>query len=163
MVRAYKSIPYMGYLVADVFQDERTTGAKYPESTYINKEYFGGKIIIQSGPAGGWCYMISRVIYKETGKLLTLKNRKFIFEDADYRLRVMNSGLLSGILKDTKVYHATGDYYNEVFGNPLGTKYSDAKKPLPLSYKLLRKLKSSLNLKKKIKRVKRFLITEQLI
>ncbi len=163
MVRAYKSVPYMGYLVADVHQDDKTNGAKYPESNYVNKEYFNGKIIIQSGPAGGWCYMISREIYNEIGKLLTLKNRKFIFEDADYRLRVMNAGLLSGILKDTKVYHATGEHYNSVFGNPLPTKYSDAKKPLPVSYKILRKLKSSLNLNRKVKRLKRFFLTEQLI
>ncbi|MFA5405107.1 MAG: oligosaccharide flippase family protein [Ignavibacteria bacterium] len=163
MVRAYKSIPYMGYLVADVIQDEKTNGAKYPENIYTDREFYDGKIVIQSGPSGGWCFMISKEVYSEMGKLLFLKNRKFISEDADYQLRVTKAGLISGILKNTKVYHATGEYYNSVFGNPLRTKYSDAKKPLPLWYKFKRKINSSLNIGKKFKRLKRFLITEQLI
>lgn len=163
MVRAYKSVPYMGYLAADVYQDEKTNGAKYPENIYVNKEYFGGEIILQEGPAGGWCFMLSREIYNEIGKLLTLKGCKFVPEDSDYQLRIINAGLLSGILKDMKVYHATGEHYNSVFGNPLHTKYSEAKKPLPLSYKITRKVKNIFNINLKLRRVKRFLITEQLI
>ncbi|MBI5403108.1 MAG: glycosyltransferase [Ignavibacteriae bacterium] len=163
MVRAYKSVPCMGYLVADVVQDDKTNGAKFPEERYTSREYFDGKIIVQSGPAGGWCFMISREVYNETGKLLFLKDRKFVFEDGDYQLRISNAGLLSGILKNTKVYHATGDYYNSLFGNPLNVKYSEAKKPLPLWYKVSRKLKAIFNISKKIKSLKRFLITEELI
>lgn len=163
MIRAYKSVPYMGYLVTDVFQDEKTNGAKFPESTYVNKNYYNGEIIIQLGPAGGWCFMISRKVYSEIGKLLTIKNRKFIFEDGDYQLRVNNTGLMSGILKNTRVYHATGEYYNEVFGNPLLTKYTEAKKPLPVSYKIIRKLKISLNIVKRLKALYRFFVTKNLI
>lgn len=163
MVSAYKSVPCMGYLVADVVQDEKTNGAKFPEERYTNKEYYDGKITIQSGPAGGWCFMVSREVYNETGKLLYLKDRKFVFEDGDYQLRISNAGLLSGILKGTKVYHATGEYFNSLFGNPLNVKYAEAKKPLPLWYKVTRKLKAIFNISKKIKSVKRFLITEELI
>lgn len=163
MVKAYKSIPYMGYLVADVVQDEKTNGAKYPGENYSDVEYFNGEIVIQSGPSGGWCYMISRNVYCETGKLLFLSDRKFVSEDSDYQVRVTNSGLISGILKNTKVYHATGEYYNSVFGNPLNTKYSEALKPLPLWYKIKRKINISLNIKKRFLSLKRFLITEQLI
>jgi len=163
MVKAYKSIPCMGYLVSDVVQDEKTNGAKFPQETYTEKEYYNGEIVIQSGPAGGWCFMISREVYNETGKLLYLKDRKFVFEDGDYQLRIANAGLLSGILKGTKLYHATGEYYNDKFGNPLNAKYTDARKPLPLWYKLSRKFKTVFNISKKIKSIKRFLITEDLI
>jgi len=163
MFSAYKSVPFMGYLVADVVQDDKTNGAKFPPERYVNKEYFDGKITIQSGPAGGWCFMISRDVYNETGKLLTLKNRKFIFEDGDYQLRVSYAGLQSGILKDTKVYHATGDYYNKTLGNPLKTKYTDAVKPLPITYKIYRKSSNFFNVAKKLRSLKRFLISEELI
>ena len=163
MVSAYKSVPFMGYLAADVVQDDKTNGAKYPEETYLNKEYCGGKITIQSGPVGGWCFMISREVYEEIGKLLTIKDRKFIFEDGDYQLRVLQSGLQSGILKGIKIYHATGDYYNETLGNPLKTKYTDALKPLPISYRMKRKAASFFNVFKKYRKLKRFLISEQLV
>lgn len=163
MVSAYKSVPFMGYLVADVFQDGKTNGAKLSEENYTNKEYYDGKIIIQSGPVGGWCFMISREVYEETGKLLTIMDRKFIFEDGDYQLRVTYSGFQSGILKDVKVYHATGDYYNETLGNPLKTKYTEALKPLPLTYKVKRKVINFFNVTKKFRKLKRYLISEQLI
>lgn len=163
MVCAYKSVPFMGYLAADVVQDEKTNGAKYTESYYSEKDYFDGKIIIQYGPVGGWCFMISREVYNEVGKLLTVMNRKFIFEDGDYQLRASHSGYKSGILKNLKVYHATGEYYNESLGNPLKSKYTDAVKPLPSSYILKRKIFSFVNVFKKFRRLKRFLISEQLI
>ena len=163
MVSAYKSVPYMGYLVTDVVQDDKTNGGKFSEEYYENKEFLGGRIIIQSGPAGGWCFMISRKVYSEVGKLLTIMSRKFIFEDGDYQLRVASAGFQSGILKDVKVYHATGDYYNEILGNPLKTKYTEAVKPLPLNYILLRKFRNFFNVFKKYRKLKRFLITEGLI
>jgi O-antigen/teichoic acid export membrane protein len=163
MVSAYKSVPYMGYLVADVVQDEKTNGAKFPEDSYSNKDYFDGLITIQAGPVGGWCFMVSREVYNETGKLLTIPDRKFIFEDGDFQLRVSYSGFQSGILKGVKVYHATGDYYNEILGNPLKTKYTDAIKPLPVIYKMKRKAKNFFNVFKKYRKLKRFLISEELI
>ena len=163
MVSAYKSVPFMGYMAADVVQDEKTNGAKFTEERYVNKDYFNGAVTIQSGPVGGWCFMISRNVYRETGKLLTIMDRKFIFEDGDYQLRTSQSGFLSGILKGVKVYHATGEYYNNLLGNPLKTKYSDAIKPLPLSYRLSRKLKNFFNFTRKYRKLKRFLISEELI
>ncbi|MCI0473895.1 MAG: glycosyltransferase, partial [Ignavibacteria bacterium] len=57
MVSAYKSVSEMGYLVTDVVQDDKTNGAKFPEETYQDREYFGGAVTIQEGPAGGWCFM----------------------------------------------------------------------------------------------------------
>lgn len=163
MISAYKSVPFMGYLAADVVQDDKTNGAKFPENYYSEVEYYDGKIVIQNGPVGGWCFMVSRDVYNETGKFLTLMDRKFIFEDGDYQLRVSYSGFKSGILKGVKVYHATGDYYNQLLGNPLTTKYSDAVKPLPFIYKFKRKIFNFLNISKKLKKLKRFLVSEQLI
>ncbi len=153
MVTAYKSVPFMGYLVADVVQDEKTNGAKYGEEAYRDVLYHDGKITIQEGPAGGWCFMISRKVYNECGRLLRLNDRKFVFEDGDYQLRSHNRGFKSGILKGMKVYHATGGFYNAEFGNPLTRKYSDAEKKLPLSYVIKRKIKSVLSFKGYIRKI----------
>ena len=160
MVKAYKSVPFMGYLVSDVIQDDKTNGAKFSSDRYIDKEYFNRQIVIQSGPAGGWCFMVSREVYNETGKLLFLKNRKFIPEDSDYQTRIINGGFVAGILKDTKVYHATGEFYNSKYGNPLQSKYTEAKEPLPVAYRIARKIKNILRINRKIRMIKRILISQ---
>jgi len=153
MVSAYKSVPEMGYLVTDVIQDDKTNGAKFPEEKYLDREYFGGAVTIQEGPAGGWCFMISRKVYNECGKLLMLKDRKFVFEDGDYQLRTQNRGFKTGILKGLKVYHATGEYYNNLFGNPLMDKYKESVKKLPFTYVVKRKLKSMFSIRGIIRRI----------
>ncbi|MCE1164251.1 MAG: glycosyltransferase [Bacteroidetes bacterium] len=153
MIAAYKSVPFMGYLVADVVQDDKTNGAKFGEENYNDVPYHGGKIIIQEGPAGGWCFMISRKVYNECGRLLKLNDRKFVFEDGDYQLRAHNRGFKTGILKGVKVYHATGEYFNSEFGNPHSGKYFDAVKKLPLSYVVIRKIKSITSLKGYIRKI----------
>lgn len=115
LIYAYNSVPGMGYLSTDVIQDETTTGAKAPENAYKIEYYENGKIHLQVGPAGGWCFMISRDIYAMAGKFAHPKNRIFYGEDGEYVLRMQKHGLKSGILKGLKVYHATGPVNNEQY------------------------------------------------
>lgn len=134
MIHAYKTIPRMGYLAADVVQDETTTGAKYPEDTYINEQF--DDVTLQIGMTGGWCFMISRKIYNKVGKFLTFKNRIAFPEDGDYVNRTINKGLRYGILKDVKVYHATGEFHNKKYRKIFDDKYADIAKGDPLWYKI---------------------------
>lgn len=134
MINAYKTIPRMGYLAADVVQDETTTGAKYPEETYINEPF--DDVTLQVGMTGGWCFMISRKIYNKVGKFLTYKNRVAFPEDGDYVNRIINKGLRYGILKGVKVYHATGEFHNKKYRKIFDEKHADIAKGDPLWYKI---------------------------
>jgi O-antigen/teichoic acid export membrane protein/GT2 family glycosyltransferase len=150
MLSAYNCIPFMGYLATDVIQNEFTNGAKesiekYKIETYCDKNY---NLLI--GPTGGWCFLISRKVYNEVGKLLILNDRIFFAEDGDYTVRTLARGLKVGILKEVKILHATGDYYNKEYAEILTNKYKSYKMPLPFVYKAQRKLKAVLSLGKRL-------------
>lgn len=136
MVYAYNNIPFMGYLAADVEQDEMTDGAKQPLEQYTEEIYLDEKIILQTGPTGGWCYMISREVYKEVGKFWYPKNRIFFADDKDYGRRCYDKGLKTGILKDVKVYHATGFVYNKDYKDIYDAKNKDYIVKDPFLYRL---------------------------
>jgi len=94
------------------------------------------------GPTGGWCFMISRKVYEDVGKLLTFSDRIFFSEDGDYLDRIRNKGYRYGILEGVKVYHATGDYHNKEYKAVFDGKYSDYKKGNPAGYRLRMSLKN---------------------
>lgn len=125
MIEAYKSAPRLGYLSSDVIQNEHTTGAKPGEEHYFNISYNNGKHVIQYGPAGGWCFLLSRKVYQETGNFSDIKGRIFFSEDGDYLNRLKCKGYKFGILKDVKVFHATGDYYNKEYMHIFEKKMKD--------------------------------------
>jgi GT2 family glycosyltransferase len=156
MIYAYNSIPGMGYLATDVFQDETTTGAKHKEEQYVKELYDNGNIVLEVGPTGGWCFMISRDVYNKVGKLVTFKNRIFYAEDGDYVNRITNSGLKYGILSGLKVYHATGDIHNAEFQKVLNDKYEDYFKKEPLLYKLKIRTIKLFSLKRYIKKLNEY-------
>ncbi|MCX7878992.1 MAG: glycosyltransferase, partial [Ignavibacteria bacterium] len=123
MISAYKSVPRIGYLATDVIQNEHTTGAKPSEQHYVNKKF--GDFVIQFGPAGGWCFVISREVFRKIGNFRNLKNRIFFSEDGDYINRLKRKGYRFGILKDVKVFHATGEFYNRDYKELYKAKMED--------------------------------------
>lgn len=125
MLYAYNNIPLISYLATDVVQDETTTGAKFPPDRYRSEFYENGKIELQVGPTGGWCYMLSRSVYNKVGKILRRPERIFFLEDADYVNRCINKGYRFGILSRVKVYHATGEYHNKKFKKVFDDKMKD--------------------------------------
>lgn len=134
MLEAYKNIPKMGYLSTDVIQDGKTSGAKPPEENYFDLSFFENKFILQSGPAGGWVFMISREIYNKIGKFVVDPGRIFTGEDGNYTKRVIENGYRVGILKGLKVYHATdlpnNISYTEIYNNKMFELQSDPKQSL---------------------------------
>jgi GT2 family glycosyltransferase len=128
MLYAYNTIPYAGFLSTDVVKDETTDGGKQPDDSYRVVTFDNGKIKLLSGPAGGWCFMISRKVYRETGKFYYPKGRLFFSDDGDYALRVLDKGFQVGILKDLKVYHATGEYHNRGYKQMFDEKMRDYEK-----------------------------------
>ncbi len=142
MVKAGKTIPRLGYLATDVVQDETTTGAKHPEDSYIREKYSGG-LTLQTGPVGGWCFMISRSVYNDVGPLITFSDRIFFTEDEDYVNRVINKGYRFGILEGVCVYHACGEFHNREFKLVFEQKSLDHKRGFPLSYKIAAKIRNT--------------------
>ncbi len=128
MIYAYNSIPAMGYLSTDVIQDSTTTGAKAPDHAYKHEYFENGSICLERGPAGGWCFLISRDVYKIIGKFARPNKRIFYGEDGDYIFRMIKHGLKFGILKDLKVYHATGPEHNKPYIGTFETKMKDLEK-----------------------------------
>ncbi len=128
MVTAYKRIPAMGYLSSDVVQDKTTDGAKQPSHMYTLRTFADEKINLLVGPAGGWCFMISRYVYDAVGKLAQFEDKMFFMEDEDYANRVADMGFKFGILKGVKVYHATGIIHNKEFENVYNSKMEDYEK-----------------------------------
>ncbi|HMS33084.1 MAG TPA: glycosyltransferase [Ignavibacteria bacterium] len=156
MIYAYKNIPDMGYLATDVIQDDTTTGAKHKEDQYIKEFYDNGNIVLEVGPTGGWCFMISREVFEKVGKLITFKNRIFYAEDGDYVNRITNSGLKYGILSGLKVYHATGEFHNAEFKKVLDEKYEDYNKKEPIFYKIKIRLIKIFSLKRYFKKLNEY-------
>ena len=140
MIEAYKTIPGMGYLATDVIQDDTTTGAKHSAASYKIENY-GDGINLLVGPTGGWCFMISRDVYDDAGKLLTFKDRIFFTEDEDYVNRMIDKGYKYGILEGVKVYHAAGEFHNKDYKSVFENKYSDYKKGYPAKYNFTNKVK----------------------
>jgi O-antigen/teichoic acid export membrane protein/GT2 family glycosyltransferase len=153
MVHAYKSIPNIGYLSTDVIQDEKTHGAKQPDEMYSEQKYCDGSITLLVGPAGGWCFMISRDTYNTVGKFYFAKDRIFFMEDENYANRVINKGLKVGILKDLKVYHATGATFNKDYKQVFDNKMNDYLKGHTIFYKIKQKLASLLSPRKYLAKI----------
>ncbi len=147
MIKAYKSVPRLGYLSTDVIQNEFTTGAKPPEDLYFNKSFADGEIIMQFGPTGGWCFIISRMVFEKIGNFADIHGRIFFSEDGDFLNRLKSKGYRFGILKDVKVFHATGDYYNKNYMDIYETKMKDYNENHADNYHKKLKLQKLFNVK----------------
>lgn len=142
LTSSYKTIPNAGFISADVVQDAITTGGKFHDDHYIEEKFSGSKVTFQSGPAGGWCFMISRKVYNEIGEFYFPPNRIFFGDDGDYSSRVLHKGYRIGIVKGLKVYHATGLEHNSEYKDTFEVKMKDLENhKIPFSHLLSGKLK----------------------
>ena len=162
MVKAYKTIPQMGYLATNVIQDETTNGAKHPPEMYFKEEFDEGNIILEVGPTGGWCFMISREVYNKIGKFLKFEGRIFFPEDGDYVNRIINNGYKYGILSGVEVYHATGDFHNKNYKKIFDTKHKDFNIGDPFFYSFINKSKRLFSIKRYISKLREYSIKNSL-
>jgi GT2 family glycosyltransferase len=126
MIRGFKALPRAGYLAANVVQDEVTNGAKPPPDHYRTFDY-GDGVIVEHGPTGGWCTITSRAMVGRIGNFLEMPGRVFFLEDGDFARRCARRLYRVGILRDVRVYHATGVAKNREYGclEVCRLKYSD--------------------------------------
>lgn len=126
MIRTFDAVPRAGFLAANVVQDGSTNGAKAPADQYRTVDY-GDGVVIEHGPTGGWCTMTSRAVIRRIGNFLEMPGRVFFSEDGDFARRCVRRRYRIGIIRDVRVYHATGVTKNLEYGciEVCRGKYSD--------------------------------------
>jgi GT2 family glycosyltransferase len=114
LLEAFKKMPRMGYLAAEVKDDGKSVAAeiRYRKDAHRYTERTINGVNVTEGPVGGWCTMTSREIYDEVGGFKVNKKFNFWHEDGDYVNAVRLAGYTFGLLTDLKVFHASGPAYS---------------------------------------------------
>lgn len=116
LLQAFRRIPNIGYLVADLKEDPNDSAylylkyAKEERKVFTRKEVAGFTIL--EGPTGGGCSMTSRDAYDRVGGFRHHKKLVFWHEDEAYVRDLRKLGYRTAILEDLKVWHAGSPYYS---------------------------------------------------
>ena len=100
LLEAFRKIPKIGYLVADLKEDPNDSAYRYLKyvkekgNVYTSKEVGGVRIL--EGPTGSGCAMTSREVYDRVGGFGRHKKLVFWHEDAAYVQAVRKTGLSNG-------------------------------------------------------------------
>jgi glycosyltransferase involved in cell wall biosynthesis len=126
MIRCFDAVPRAGYLAADVVQNETTDGARTLFTYWWTVDY-GDGVVVEVGTVGGWCAITSRKVIDRIGNFLEMPGRIFFHEDGDFGHRCRRAGLVIGVMRNVKVYHACGLAENAAYGclDTAVIKYSD--------------------------------------
>jgi hypothetical protein len=108
--RLFRRFPTVRQLVADVWQDEHTTGARPPIEQYIA---FAGNEGLYSGPIDGWFAIYHRSILPV---LLDVPLSPYIALGAAVRARLARRGQHGLLDRGMKVFHVIGPEYASAFG-----------------------------------------------
>jgi GT2 family glycosyltransferase len=117
LLEAFRKIPNIGYLVADLEEDPNDSAYQYLKhvkekgDVLVPKEEAGFRIL--EGPTGSGCAMTSRAIYERVGGFRSHKKLIFWHEAAAYVSDVRKLGYRTAFLEDLKVWHAGSPYYSE--------------------------------------------------
>lgn len=105
MLRAYLSLPALGYLGCGVVTDNYTCGGRPPLWRSIRVRH-APDCDIAYGAVGGWCTLTDRELYDSLGGFTERPGETYFWADLAYRRAVLRSGRKTGILLSTEVYHA---------------------------------------------------------
>jgi hypothetical protein len=108
--RLFRRFPSVRQLVADVWQDEHTTGARPPLDQY---SAFDAREGLMSGPIDGWFSVYHRSIVP---LLLALPYAAYFPLGAAVRARLFPCGQHGLLDLGMKVFHVIGPQYAEAFG-----------------------------------------------
>jgi hypothetical protein len=108
--RLFRRFPAVRQLVADVWQDEHTTGARPPLDQY---QVFDAAEGLHNGPIDGWFSIYHRDIQP---LLASLPSAPYIALGAQVRARLQQRGQLGLLDLGSKVFHVIGPAYADGFG-----------------------------------------------
>jgi GT2 family glycosyltransferase len=111
LLDAYRRLPTIGFLAADLEDDphDLATHYRYRIYDYELRELNGVPLLI--GPTGGACSITSRELYLRVGGFRERPRRVFWLEDAAYVADIARLGFGSAVLADLKVHHTGGEHY----------------------------------------------------
>ena len=114
LVESYMRLPDLGYLAANLAPNPHdvTSGVMYGINAHLYRtEEVNGVRLKVGGPVGGWCSVISRVLYDRVGGL-NEQEEAYWLEDGILLQRLGALGYKCACLEDLSVVHASGPYYS---------------------------------------------------
>ncbi|HEX5622183.1 MAG TPA: glycosyltransferase family 2 protein [Solirubrobacteraceae bacterium] len=116
LLDAFKALPEVGYLAADLENDPNDEASRYRHviraHEYELVEENGVRLL--TGPAGGGCAMTSREISDSVGGFKERPGEVFWIEDGAYIKDIQGIGLRPAVLADLRLHHTGGAYYTNV-------------------------------------------------
>jgi GT2 family glycosyltransferase len=115
LLDAYRRLPDVGFLAADLVDDERDEGAyaRYHVRPHLYTPFELHGVRLLEGPAGGACAITSRELWDRAGTFRRRQRRGVFFDlDAVYIDDIRRLGFREAILADLKVHHAGGAQYS---------------------------------------------------
>ena len=117
LLEAFRRIPNIGYLVADLKEDPNDSAYQYLKYAKEVRKVYERKVVdgvtILEGPTGSGCAMTSREIYERVGGFGQHRKLVFWHEDAAYVRSVLKHGYRTAILEGLQVWHAGSPYYSK--------------------------------------------------
>lgn len=115
LLDAFRRLPDVGYLQANLVDDEHDEGAieihRHNRHLYAEREEAGLRIL--EGPTGGVCTITSRELHDRVGGFRT-RRQAFWNEDGAYIEDIGRLGYRAAILADLQVRHAGGPHFSPV-------------------------------------------------
>jgi GT2 family glycosyltransferase len=116
MLEAYKRLPDVGFLAADLEDDPHDEASNVRHHVrpheYTLVEENGVRLL--RGPAGGGCAMTARELNERVGGFKENPREVFWLEDAAYIGQIHELGYTSAVLADLRVHHTGGPYYSSI-------------------------------------------------
>lgn len=116
LLEAYSRLPNIGYLVADVEEDDHDPVSllrhRLRPHQYTEFELNGIRLL--EGPSGGYCSMTHRELYEEAGGFPQHPDQAWYQEDAEYIVAIERHGYRPAVLADLRVHHTGGPYYGKL-------------------------------------------------
>ena len=116
LLEAYRRLPAVGFLAADIEDDPHDLAAHYRyrirPHEYVPVEVNG--VALLDGPAGGACAMTSRDLYDRVGGFRQSAKNVFWQEEPAYIADIKALGYGPAVMQDLRVHHTGGEHYGAV-------------------------------------------------
>jgi GT2 family glycosyltransferase len=113
MLDAFKRLPEVGFLTADLEDDPHDLASRYRHHIRAH-EYTAGVengVNLLYGPAGGGCAITSRELNERVGGFRQNDKQVFWLEDEAYIADLSRIGYRAAVLADLRVHHTGGPHY----------------------------------------------------
>jgi GT2 family glycosyltransferase len=111
LLDAYRRLPTIGFLAADLEADPHDLASHYRYRIYEYTSTEVNGIRLLNGPVGGACAITSRELNERVGGFRENRKRVFWLEDAAYVEDIKRLGFGAAVLADLKVHHTGGEHY----------------------------------------------------